>query len=320
MHDGYHDIGGHPAGPIEKKEHHLMFWERRTEAMRDLLAKRAEPLVRTDELRRHMETMGEETYNALTFYERKALSLRDILIEKGIIDRDELERQVAKVDKQRNVAVQNLPEQYDHRGDHPDIKDDDPNPSECDVLTEALQELLVEKGCLSAQGVAAMIERMENARPANGARVVAHAWCDSEFKKRLLKDGKKAMLELDIDALETQIIVTENTPLVHNVIVCTLCSCYPRSVLGTPPAWYVSKPYRSRVIREPRAVLSEFGTTLPNETEVRVHDSNADMRYMVLPMRPEGTDQLSEAELCALVTRDCLIGVSPARSNVSETP
>lgn len=311
---GYHDIGGHAEGPVEPVQHQLSFWERQVEAMRDLLAKRSAPLVRTDELRRAMETMGEEAYNAIAFYERKAWALREILLEKEIIDADELINQIDIVMHRREAALQDLPTSYDHRHDHSNIRDDDPNPSEFDVLAEAIKDLLVQKGLLSASKVTAMIERMENAGPANGARIVARAWCDHAFKERLLVDGKKAMLELEIDALETQIIVTENTPTVHNVIVCTLCSCYPRSVLGSPPAWYVSKPYRSRVVREPRLVLAEFGTKIPEEAEVRVHDSTADMRYMVLPMQPEGTGHLDKQMLAQLVTRDSLIGVTQVQS------
>ncbi len=314
MHDGFHDLGGRPAGPVQMEVHQMVFWERRIEALRDLLAKRTDPVVRTDELRRRMETMDEEHYNALTFYERKAWSLREILIEKNVFEDEALESKKKIVYQRRRSAMQNLPDKYDHRHEHADIKDDDPTPSECDVLAEALQELLIEKDIISAADVSAMIERMENAGPANGAKVVAHAWCDPAFKERLLRNGKQAMSELGIDALETQIIVTENTPQLHNVIVCTLCSCYPRSVLGSPPAWYVSKPYRSRAIREPRVVLREFGTVIPDETEVRVHDSTADMRYMVMPMRPEGTDHLEERELAKLVTRDSLIGVAQAQT------
>jgi nitrile hydratase len=308
--DGYHDIGGQSAGPVEPVQHQMVFWERQVEAMRDLLAKRTEPLVRTDELRRSMETMGEDAYNAITFYERKAFALREILLEKEIIGVDELAKRLEATKQNRKTALEELPSRYEHSHDHPDIKDDDPNPSEFDVLAEAIHDLLVEKGCILASDVTAVIERMENAGPANGAKVVARAWSDRAFKKRLLGDGKQTMLELGIDALETQIIVTENTPQIHNVIVCTLCSCYPRSVLGSPPAWYVSKPYRSRVIREPRLVLKEFGTNIPEDVEVCVHDSTADMRYMVLPMRPEETDHLTEQKLAQLVTRDNLIGVT----------
>lgn len=312
MADSYHDIGGKPAGTVEPVERSMAFWERRVEAMRDLLARREVPLVRTDELRRSMETMGEEAYDAITFYERKTHSLKQILLEKGYLQEQELEARVKEICARRESALRALPQRFDHHHDHPDTKEDDA-PSGYDVLSEALFDLLVAKGHLSPGLVSAMIERMENAGPANGARVVARAWIDPAYRERLLVDGKQALGELGIDALEAQIIVPENTGRLHNVIVCTLCSCYPRSVLGTPPAWYVSKPYRARTIREPRSVLAEFGMVLSKETEVRVHDSTADMRYMVLPMRPAGTQDWPEEKLAALVTRDSLIGVSAAR-------
>ena len=140
--------------------------------------------------------------------------------------------------------------------------------------------------------------------------MVAKAWIDPAFKARMLADGKAAAIELGIEVTEAELVVIENTPGRHNLIVCTLCSCYPRSLLGEPPAWYVSKAYRSRAVREPRKVLREFGLAFPDTVEVRVHDSNADLRYIVLPMRPAGTDHLSEAALAALVSRDCLVGTA----------
>jgi len=143
--------------------------------------------------------------------------------------------------------------------------------------------------------------------------VVARAWVDPAFKARLLADGTAACLELGIDIRPTRLVAVENTPEVHNLIVCTLCSCYPRLLLGLPPDWYKSRAYRARAVREPRAVLAEFGTELPDGVTVRVHDSTADMRYLVIPMRPPGTEQLGEAELAALVTRDSMIGVALAR-------
>jgi nitrile hydratase len=143
--------------------------------------------------------------------------------------------------------------------------------------------------------------------------MVAKAWTDAGYKARMLADGKAAARELDIPVTEAAVVTLENTPRLHNLVVCTLCSCYPRSLLGEPPAWYVSKAYRSRAVREPRQVLREFGLALPEETEIRVHDSNADMRYIVLPMRPAGSEALSEDELAALVTRDCLVGTALPR-------
>lgn len=309
---GYHDIGGLPGGPIETHEHTMAFWQRRMEAMRDCLARKRPPVMTVDEMRRAIESFGEEAYNALAFYERKAAAMRNVLIEKGVLDQQELDRRTAQVRARRAAAIRELPERFDHAHDHEDIKDDDPNPSEYDIISEAIYDSLLEQGVLNADEVRRMIERMEGAGPAMGARIVARAWTDPRFKQRLLTNGKTALAELGIEPLEAQLVVVENTSGVHNVIVCTLCSCYPRSVLGPPPAWYVSKAYRSRVVKEPRAVLAEFGTKIPDQVRVRVHDSNADMRYLVLPARPEGTDGWSEKDLAALVTRDSLIGVAQA--------
>jgi len=155
---------------------------------------------------------------------------------------------------------------------------------------------------------------LDSRNPALGAKVVARAWVDAAFRARLLADGRKACEELGISFYDdTQLIVLENTDKLHNLIVCTLCSCYPRPVLGLPPDWYKLKPYRSRAVSEPRAVLAEFGTVIPEDVEIRVSDSTAMVRYLVLPKRPDGTDDYSEEQLAALVTRDTMIGVVPAR-------
>jgi nitrile hydratase subunit alpha len=175
----------------------------------------------------------------------------------------------------------------------------------------AIEALLVEKGMITKEDVRRQIEYMETRTPVNGARMVAKAWVDPEYKSRLLTDTKAAAAELGIDASgPVEFITLENTPEVHNLIVCTLCSCYPRAILGRPPDWYKSFNYRSRAAREPRAVMREFGFELPEDVEVAVHDSSADVRYLVLPMRPSGTEGMSEEELARLVTRDCLIGVN----------
>jgi nitrile hydratase subunit alpha len=175
----------------------------------------------------------------------------------------------------------------------------------------AIEALLLEKGVLTEPEVQDCISYMEARSPANGAKLVARAWVDEEFKNLLLSDGKAAASELGIDPEHpAEFIVVENTPLVHNLIVCTLCSCYPRAILGRPPDWYKSFEYRSRAVREPRSVMREFGFRPPDNVEVVVHDSTADVRYMVLPMRPPDTDDLGEEELARLVTRDCLVGVS----------
>ena len=179
----------------------------------------------------------------------------------------------------------------------------------------AMEGLLVQKGILSEAEIQDRIEYMESRSPANGAKIVARAWTDPDFKQRLLSGAKAAARELGIDPThEAELIVVENTPEVHNLIVCTLCSCYPRAILGRPPDWYKSFAYRSRAVREPRAVMREFGFEPEDGVEVAVYDSTADVRYMVLPMRPSGTENLSEEKLAALVTRDALVGVSVPRA------
>jgi nitrile hydratase len=179
----------------------------------------------------------------------------------------------------------------------------------------ALNELLIEKGVYTAGDMRAMIEQLEAVSPeTHGAKVVARAWVDPDFKAALLRDGAAAVASLGLDPGYTELTALENTPCLHNVVVCTLCSCYPRSLLGRPPAWYKSASYRSRLVREPRKVLAEFGTTIPDDVEVRVHDSTAELRYVVVPMRPEGTEGWSEEDLATLVTRDSMIGVARAKA------
>ncbi|MBI2753107.1 MAG: nitrile hydratase subunit alpha [Betaproteobacteria bacterium] len=178
------------------------------------------------------------------------------------------------------------------------------------LMEVSLRELLVEKGIVTPAEIDAAVEDIRSRTPERGARVVARAWTDPGFKQRLLENGTRACEEFGLDMPALRLVVVENTPSVHNVIVCTLCSCYPRMLLGLPPDWYKSRNYRSRVVREPRAVLAEFGLRVPEGVQVRVHDSTADMRYMVLPMRPAGTEGWDEPRLASIVTRDCMIGVA----------
>lgn len=194
----------------------------------------------------------------------------------------------------------------DHDGHHPEA------PSEIEARTLALESLLIEKGLLSSEEVDRIVSMYEHdIGPLLGARVVARAWVDPAFKARLLADGPAAVKELGIDyPASTRLVVVENQPDVHNVIVCTLCSCYPWPVLGLPPTWYKSAPYRSRMVSEPRAVLEEFGLHLSADIAVNVWDSSSDVRYLVLPERPSGTEGWSEDALAGLVTRDSMIGVA----------
>lgn len=177
-------------------------------------------------------------------------------------------------------------------------------------MQSAIEELLILKGVFTGADVEREVGAMEGRNPGRGAMMVARAWVDPAYKERVLRDGSAAAEELGFAVGPLRLIVLEDTPKLHNMIVCTLCSCYPRMLLGLPPEWYKSRNYRSRAVREPRQVLREFGTHIPDDVEIRVHDSTADMRYMVLPLRPAGTDLLSEEQLGELVTRDSLIGVA----------
>jgi nitrile hydratase subunit alpha len=193
---------------------------------------------------------------------------------------------------------------HDHHHPRPD--------SQVALRAAALEALLAAKGLVAADAIDAIVELCEHdVGPQNGAKVVARAWTDPAFRERLLEDGTKAIAELGFGGAEADnLVAVASTPTVHNVVVCTLCSCYPWPVLGLPPTWYKSPPYRARMVAEPRAVLREFGVELPDEVEIRVWDSSAEVRYLVVPMRPAGTDGLTEDALAALVTRDCMIGTA----------
>jgi nitrile hydratase alpha subunit len=205
----------------------------------------------------------------------------------------------------------------DHHHDDHDARTETPpsaRPGYYDIMETAVRELLIEKKLIGPDEIRRQIEVLDSRTPALGAKIVAHAWVDSAFRARLLAHGRSACEEFGITFYDdTDLIVLENTEKIHNLIVCTLCSCYPRPVLGLPPDWYKLKPYRARAVSEPRAVLAEFGTLIPDDVEVRVSDSTSTVRYLVLPMRPEGTEHYSEEDLSALVTRDAMIGVVPAR-------
>ena len=179
------------------------------------------------------------------------------------------------------------------------------------LRVEALEALLLEHGLVDADAIETIIRTYETAvGPMNGAKVVAKAWTDPEYKRQLLEDGTAAIASLGFTGRQGEhLVVLENTPTVHNVVVCTLCSCYPWPVLGLPPSWYKDPAYRARVVKEPRAVLAEWGTDLGPDVEVRVYDSSSEVRYLVLPERPPGTESMSEEELAALVTRDAMVGV-----------
>jgi len=208
------------------------------------------------------------------------------------------------------AAAQEAAHAQDHSHDHDHAHQ--AVPSDPALRVKALESLLVEKGLVDPKALDTLIDQYENKiGPRNGARVVAKAWADPEYKKRLLANGSVAIAELGFAGLQGEhMVVLENTPQVHNVIVCTLCSCYPWPVLGLPPVWYKSSAYRSRVVIDPRGVLKEFGTELAEDVEVRVWDSTAELRYLVLPERPTGAENMTEDELAAMVTRDSMVGVT----------
>lgn len=193
---------------------------------------------------------------------------------------------------------------------------DHDNRSDISLRVKAVESLLIDKGLLDAAALDKLVDAYEHKiGPHNGARVVARAWSDPAYKQRLLNDGTAAIAELGYTGIQGEdMVVVENTPGVHNMVVCTLCSCYPWPTLGLPPNWYKAAPYRSRAVIDPRGVLQEFGLNVPESTEVRVWDSNAELRYLVLPERPAGTEGLDEAALASLVTRDSMIGVGLPRT------
>jgi nitrile hydratase alpha subunit len=202
---------------------------------------------------------------------------------------------------------------HDHHGHeaHPGTQPDDVSlPGRHELMNLALKELLIEKGVITSEQVRRGLEVIDSWEPARGAEVVVRAWLEPEFKARLLSDGNSAVVDFGVEMGGVKLTAVENTDEVHNVIVCTLCSCYPRGLLGLPPDWYRSKRYRARIVREPRKVLAEFGTIIPENVTLRVHDSLADLRYLVVPRRPEGTEGWSRDQLVSIVSRDSMVGVS----------
>jgi nitrile hydratase len=212
---------------------------------------------------------------------------------------------------------------HDEHHDHPHapITQDESPPGYYEIMETAVRELLVDKKLIGPGEIRRQIEVLDSRTPALGAKVVARAWVDPDFRARLLANGRIACEEFGISFYDdTELIVLENTDKVHNLIVCTLCSCYPRPVLGLPPDWYKAKPYRARAVKEPRAVLAEFGTVIPDDVEIRVSDSTAVVRYLVLPRRPAGTQDYTEEQLAGLVTRDAMIGVIPVTLKAGSQP
>ncbi|HEY7064522.1 MAG TPA: nitrile hydratase subunit alpha [Chloroflexota bacterium] len=330
-----HDRGGRTdAGPIDQGQHQLDDWELLAEAVSGVLG--AKGIRRTDESRRIQEDLPPALYEALKYYERWTVGAETTLIDKGLLTKAEIDARAAAIGEQWAGQANGQPtgaanghdgHGHDHDHDangaqadgangaqaaHPGVQADAP-PNPYALRIRAIAALLTEKGIATPEDIQRQLDWMEARSPADGARIVARAWVDPAYKARLLADPKAACAELGVDASAIPVLVAlENTAQVCHLVVCTLCSCYPRPILGRPPDWYKSFSYRSRAVLEPRAVMAEFGAAPPPDVEVRVHDSTADVRYLVLPVRPAGTEGLSEAELARLVTRDSMIGVSNA--------
>lgn len=311
---GPHDIGGLGSGGIDREEHDYAHWEKEADAIRMLLADARRNLFTTDETRILQERLDGETYWALPYYERWIHAFSRLLVSKGVLGEAEIADEIERL---RASGAGRVAPEHDHEHDHDHAPDHDAGETTLSPLrlrALAVRERLVARGIVTRAEITAEIARMDARGEHLGARLVARAWADAAFRARLAADGNAAGEELGIPAAATRLTALFNTPALHNLVVCTLCSCYPRTVLGRPPAWYKSRAYRARAVSEPRAVLAEFGLALPEEVEIRVHDSTAENRYIVIPERPAGTAGWNEDRLAALVGRDAMIGVARARS------
>jgi nitrile hydratase len=325
----YHDIGGaigaEYCGPIDKRERELLLWEKKCAALRVTLGGAPHYLIPLDEMRDTFETFGETLYTELSFYERMLEGQIMILVRKDVIAASEVAQRVPAIAARwqgestgvfTGLFAQSLvtpgAEGKDPYGGRYVMASDVliEQPSLPELACEALVEILIERGLITADAIRAAIERIEAPNPALGARIVAHAWTDADFRRELIADGMVGAEWLGIPFTDGKLHTVAHSPSEHHLVVCTLCSCYPRNLLGQPPAWYVSKRYRARAVREPRAVLSEFGVVPRDTQRIKVHDSTADMRYLVLPERPSGTEGWDEESLATLVSRDAMIGVA----------
>ena len=305
---GPHDVGGEVSGPIDVVDHGMSHWEKHANALRMTVS--GLKLATVDEMRRAAENLGDR-YNQIGYFEKQTEALAIVLTERGIIPKKMLQTELNKVRERFQVPIIPLPDDHDHDGKPIQEDETGEGPNQHHSMNLAMQEILESKGLIKANQIREKIEKFDGDYPNRGAKVVARAWVDSKFKKQLFLDANPVIEELGIDLEHAaRIIALENTADVHNVVVCTLCSCYPRQLMGQPPTWYKSRSYRSRMVYEPRSVLKEFGTHIPDNVTIRTHDSNADMRYIVIPMRPENTTGWTEEKLEKIISRDTLVGVT----------
>ncbi|HEV7265809.1 MAG TPA: nitrile hydratase subunit alpha [Falsiroseomonas sp.] len=319
-----HDAGGRFFGSIQREEHEAAHWEKEADAIRMLLADGKRRIFTTDESRRVQEQLDSNSYWAMPYYERWILAFSSLLIDKDVLAEPEVLAEEARLRTEGLDHIEGEVAGAHHHHGHGHSHDHDDHPYQPDhdaaetvlsplrLRSVAVRNLLLAKGVLDAAEIRAEIERMDARGAHNGAALVVRAWTDANFAARLRADAVAAAAELGLDAAGTKLAALFNTDRRHHLVVCTLCSCYPRSILGRPPAWYKSRAYRARAVRDPRGILAEFGTVLPEGMELRVHDSNAELRYLVVPSRPAGTEGWDATRLAALVTRDTMIGVTPA--------
>ena len=315
---GPHDVGGEVSHSIDTHDHGMSYWEKFSNGLR--MALTSTKIITLDELRLTAESFGQK-YFEMEYFHRNARALVEICHQRELFTEAEFLEELKLQRKIFEVPIINLPnkEQITHLHDgveqmhsQSDFQEDETGegPPEFYFDMLAVASILQKKNVISAQDIQSRIEKFDTVFPFRGISVVARAWVDPNFREHLLADAKTAIKEIGIQ-LESfaDIICFAQSDSVHHIVVCTLCSCYPRTLLGMPPTWYKSRTYRSRVVHEPRAVLEEFGTKIPSNKEVKVHDSNADMRYLILPQRPKGTEGWNEKELTQLISRDHLVGV-----------
>jgi nitrile hydratase len=316
----HHDMGGLPGSPVDvAAAREFAPWQKRIEATVRLALMSSKNRFTVDQFRRAIEELPASLYDSLTYFEKWIAALSNLLVAHGALTGAEVDTCAAEAAARRAAEARpghdehhDHDDDHDHDHDHAPIVTDEPS-GRYHVLADGLRALLIDKGYFTPAQHRELIEAIDSSGPAAGARLVVRAWTDPAFKRRLLDDGRVACKDLGIALNEVNLVTVENTEGVHNVVVCTLCSCYPVFILGRPPDWYKSASYRSRVVREPRAVLKEFGTEIAAGRELRVHDSTADMRYLVLPLRPKGTEGWSPAQLETIVTRDTMVGVAECR-------
>ena len=313
-----HDLGGLDEGAIDTHEHEVSLYERRADAILVLLAKQG--CFTVDAQRRVWEDLPPDVYRDTRYYDSWLLHSKILLIERGLIDESELQARIEEVAVRLRAERAGGADLADHHvhddgGEHAAIEHNEAGLSDFEILEEAMRELCIEKGLFTAAEVQREVQDLESSTPSASARLIAQSWVEAEFRSALLANAYTVASNAGIDMTGSPPVqAVENTPELHHVVACTLCSCYPRALLGRPPAWYKSRAYRARIVVDPRGVLREFGTELPDATQIKVVDSTADLRYLVVPMRPAGTEGWAIDKLAELVTRDSMIGVAPART------